>query len=789
MDEKARSIGKRTKCRNVSCRAMGSLALIPFLLLLSSCATLGQDWAGGEVLSSLQPFGREAPLDFSAVEDVMAEVGRAAVREPGDGQPWSLYLPVFADATSPCGVAVAAMASALEGSVSQMRDMLGVLQMVDSWAKVRDGFLYGLPIVMGVGSYDECLHARAPNLGITGKYCIIVYHDDPGYNGTRTKIDDMLRVAQASANVKIGLFTQYSTCIPDVCSEEDMAKSLSVAVGGRKVADVYCQTLDEAPEFTAADIAMISFLSVMLALMAAGTVADLYLRANSTAPATGVRFLLPFSPYTNLEKMFHVTTESRPGVISCLHGMRVLSMTWVIVGHQYSFDISFLVNLLHLGKWTSGLLFQTIFNATVSTDSFFFLSGLLVTYGVLREIKRTGKLNIIMYYVHRLIRLTPPIALVVLFAATLFRFLPWGPLAFGADSYSTMCSQNWWMDVLYVDNFLGIDKVTNEALDCLGQCWYTAVDTQLYLVAPLVLLPLAFYPSKGKILLFLVTLVSFIVPAAVIYAYDLPPGSISAGADEVDAIGYQNMVYFTPWCRMSAYIVGIWTGHIIFEQGSNKLKLTPVQVLTGWTVAAFSALSVLFGLWSYNQLQTTYYYDPVTQVLYGGLHRGVWCAALAWVVVACHFGYGGVVNDFLSHPSWQPLSRLTYSMYLVAIPVQIFWAYSLKELTYFTHIDKVIQACGTIFISIVVAVLVSLTAEAPVLGLEKLIFRRPGRGEDNLKATALANGKQGHDNPAFSNEGPAELEKKEMVEIETRPSADAESSLHQDPEAKETTEL
>lgn len=64
-----------------------------------------------------------------------------------------------------------------------------------------------------------------------------------------------------------------------------------------------------------------------------------------------------------------------------------------------------------------------------------------------------------------------------------------------------------------------------------------------------------------------------------------------------------------------------------------------------------------------------------------------------------------------------------------------------------------------------------------------------GRGEDNPKATAPANGKQGHDNPAFSDEGPAELEKKEMVETETRPNADAESSLHQDPEAKETTLL
>lgn len=49
----------------------------------------------------------------------------------------------------------------------------------------------------------------------------------------------------------------------------------------------------------------------------------------------------------------------------------------------------------------------------------------------------------------------------------------------------------------------------------------------------------------------------------------------------------------------------------------------------------------------------------------------------------------GIVNDFLSHPSWQPLSRLTYTMYLVAIPVQIFMVYNIKELPIITHIDKV----------------------------------------------------------------------------------------------------
>lgn len=34
-------------------------------------------------------------------------------------------------------------------------------------------------------------------------------------------------------------------------------------------------------------------------------------------------------------------------------------------------------------------------------------------------------------------------------------------------------------------------------VQCLGQCWYTAADTQMYLMAPLVLLPLAYSPAIG----------------------------------------------------------------------------------------------------------------------------------------------------------------------------------------------------------------------------------------------------------------------------------------------------
>ena len=56
-------------------------------------------------------------------------------------------------------------------------------------------------------------------------------------------------------------------------------------------------------------------------------------------------------------------------------------------------------------------------------------------------------------------------------------------------------------------------------------------------------------------------------------------------------------------------------------------RVSQWQVLLGWLVAAFSALSVLFGLWKYNTLAladiSTYTMDPMTAIVYGSLHRQV----------------------------------------------------------------------------------------------------------------------------------------------------------------------
>ncbi|XP_037778184.1 nose resistant to fluoxetine protein 6-like [Penaeus monodon] len=658
---------------------------------------------------------------------------------------WSFYLPVLVDPTSHCGAALQGMLLSLANHSSSW-----AAQMIDSWGKFPDGYFFvGF---RAIGVFEECVNVQSREEGLRGKYCNIAYSSGIGHgkeNGV--PLHDMTHllgvVSGTLTPVTIGE-ARYDTCIPDVCSQQELQMSLKLILNstGRELDSVFCQVKNK-KSYSSGAIAMISTLAVLLGVLTAGTFLDLWYNKVKRRPPSGVAlYLLSFSVYTNFTKIFQISTEPKAGTITCLYGIRVLSMTWVILGHQYVYTLTSTANLLGAAKKVQGILFQVIANGNLCVDSFFFISGLLVANGVLSEVKRTGKFNVILYVVHRLLRLMPAIALVCLFMASLLEYIVTGPYAYDViPSIQSSCSKFWWRDAFFVSNFF-TPLVSGPRYQCMDQCWYTCVDSQLYLVAPLLILPLYFSPRAGKVWLYLMSITSIVIPAVVIYVYDLPPGDFLLGNNKV--VEYYARVYVAPWCRASPYIVGIWMGYCISEQGSEKLSLKKWQLVAGWTCAVFASLAVLLGGWSYNTPFTVMQYDPVTQVLYGSLHRAVWAAALAWVVFTCHYGYGGLVNDFLSYPLWQPLSRLTYAMYLTAICVQLIVASSARTPFYFSHVNKIIETCSTVFFTILVALPLSLAVEAPVMRLEALLLGRPGRPKQNPAKVKLI----GQDNEAFAPE-------------------------------------
>ncbi|PRD25400.1 UNVERIFIED_CONTAM: nrf-6 [Trichonephila clavipes] len=93
----------------------------------------------------------------------------------------------------------------------------------------------------------------------------------------------------------------------------------------------------------------------------------------------------------------------------------------------------------------------------------------------------------------------------------------------------------------------------------------------------------------------------------------------------------------------------------------------PTRII-GWCCAVACNLAVLYGVYEWNTGR-----DPelVETIFYSSLHRVVWTLGVAWVVVNCANGQGGVVNYILSWKCWIPLGRLTYAAYLIHPIVQV----------------------------------------------------------------------------------------------------------------------
>ena len=130
--------------------------------------------------------------------------------------------------------------------------------------------------------------------------------------------------------------------------------------------------------------------------------------ANMAEKPVSKQFILNFGLYRNVSSFLN-TTPPKGDHLGCLDGIRFLSMTWVFMGHFLGDILDFPIRNV---VWILNSLFgsygmDAIRNAFVSVDSFFLVSGVLVTYLMLKELDRNkGRINYPMMYIHRYLRYT-----------------------------------------------------------------------------------------------------------------------------------------------------------------------------------------------------------------------------------------------------------------------------------------------------------------------------------------------------------------------------------------------
>ncbi|KAF8796916.1 Nose resistant to fluoxetine protein 6 like protein [Argiope bruennichi] len=415
-----------------------------------------------------------------------------------------------------------------------------------------------------------------------------------------------------------------------------------------------------------------------------------------------------FCIFTNGQKILN--TASAEGQLPSLHGIRFLSMTWVILGHTYA-SMSSIVNdsadaIGLIDRWT----FQVILNGFFSVDSFFVLSGFLTGYLYFQQAKKTdGKIPWLYFYIHRYIRLTPVYMIVLAFYTTLSPFLGSGPLWPDYDVV-VECKNNWWWNILYINNF------QSDNLYCMGWSWYLANDMQFYVISPLFLISLWRWPKIGYSLLGLFFSITFACNFVLTYEYDIIAGFGNINLLSKDAANVINRIngafdkiYYKPYTRIGPYLVGLFLAYYICKRKWNKSpSLNWVTLAVGWIVASGITLTCQFGL---------YHLDLTTleACFYNALSRTGFALGLGWVIFVCVIGQGGVVNSILSWKALIPLSRLTYCAYLVHLIVVLTYFTSVRTLTNFSHINAVLLYLGMLVITYGAAVATSLLFESPVM--------------------------------------------------------------------------
>jgi len=361
-------------------------------------------------------------------------------------------------------------------------------------------------------------------------------------------------------------------------------------------------------------------------------------------------------------------------------------------------------------------------------DTFFWMGGLLTAGPLLRQLRRKGWrwFGIFpVYAVGRWLRLTPLVAMAILFTMGVIPWLGDGPfwaLLASPSSESAACrSGGWWVDLVYGQNIAMLLDDQSGLGRCEGHFWYLANDMQFFLCAPFLLLPLARSPRLGWLLWGLVLAGS--TASNVIISWN-NHYSASPLFDQ----GYFTYVYVQPWCRAQPYLIGLAFGALWDKRQRLATPPSRLRPLLVWVLALSTAvlmLTLTFGTWGLYQNMPTPW-NALQNICYISLSRLGWAVGLSVIAYLCFCDELPLVNALLSFWPFQVYGKITFAAYVVH-PL-IMTAMNYGSIDYIAYTDAWYAQTFTCFLvwASAVGLVLWLFIEKPVANLIALLLGKLG---------------------------------------------------------------
>ncbi|XP_070384891.1 nose resistant to fluoxetine protein 6-like [Dermacentor albipictus] len=600
---------------------------------------------------------------------------------------------------------------------------------IDASAKYPTGLFQGT--WSDLGAFDECIEtvARDRNGGevARGQYCNVYvkmandtsFFDEmlPNFIMAHERSPVLLRAQEDKRvlGVRLGLCT-----IAD-CSRDDVQALADTLTEGVAKATVSDCTTNEPKEVTKVQLVFICFLGVVIFFTVVSTIIDVCCsrRGEKPAPRTTLRILLTaFSMPRNTRVLLAVNRDRKSDSYKYrfVHGLRFFSILWIVLGHSsMALDpvISRYANVLHV---TSSWIFCIISTSFLSVDTFFFLSGFLLAYNILK-MKKNPVLVGTIAVLRRIIRVTVPMFF-VLMCFCLLPLAATGPntvLLF--SKFHSELERHWWRLILHIRNFANANE-----LECFSHLWYLSTDFQLFFVCVIILLLF-----KGRTAWLQWSFGTLSVGCCAFSAWQMSSGryvpviplivsDISTLADTF------NEVYMLPTFHGATFFLGCST--LIFIESKRDIKMSAVKQAVMWAVCLTCGAVCILSRhhWNGGFTSTGDWID----VVFSFVDRLLWSSFLACLVFACANRKAGFLGCFLSWRPFVPLSRLSFGVYLVHMPLLITGYALTRERVYYSFLGVVSNALTLFVWSCMLSFCLFLVCESPTSICEKTLFV-PGR--------------------------------------------------------------
>lgn len=165
-------------------------------------------------------------------------------------------------------------------------------------------------------------------------------------------------------------------------------------------------------------------------------------------------------------------------------------------------------------------------------------------------------------------------------------------------------------------------------------------------------------------------------------------------------------------------------GFIFYHNKGKAFKINRHINRALWVVSLGLMLAVVLGYYPFQQPSTNLQIPIEINALYNAVFRTFWAFGIAWIIYACHHGRGGIIKWFLELSLFQPLAKMSLSIYLTHRVYQIITIATIKQPVWISIPNLIHAFFGDVFASILIGIAVFLFVESPFASLESVLFKK-----------------------------------------------------------------